>query len=166
MKGKGLRSFIEEVKQIPGVVDASSMRYDVKAPTGFGGLNWPSQKPGEEIQFGNLEVHYGLLELFQYKLKEGRTFSREFSSEDSKIIFNESAVAAMGLNDPIGKTISLYGKDCEIIGVAKDFHFESLHKKVKPCFFKLTSDTFPIAWNVVVKIKAGIINPLKSLRSE
>jgi ABC-type antimicrobial peptide transport system permease subunit len=83
---------------------------------------------------------------------KGRSFSREFGTETSGIIFNEAAIAAMGLKDPVGQTISLWGKDRRIIGVAKDFHFESLYEKVKPLFFILTpqyADTF------MIKLSAG-----------
>lgn len=155
LKGDGLKTFLTEIRKIPGVVSASSMRYDMKAPTGFGDLSWPGQQPGEKIQFGNLEINYDLLELFKFEIKEGRSFSSIHSGEVSKIIFNESAIAAMRLKEPIGKMVSLYGKDHEIIGIVKDFHFESLHEKIKPSFFKLTPDNLPIPWNVVVKLKAG-----------
>lgn len=156
LRGNGLTTFLNEVKEIPGVVAASGMRYDMKAPTGFDGLGWPGQQAGEDIQFADLEVTYGLLELFQYRLKEGRSFSDSRNNEESKIIFNESAIEAMRLKEPVGKIVSLYGKNFEIIGVVKDFHFESLHEKVKPCFFKLTPADLPIPWNVVVKIRAGM----------
>ncbi|MGC4232029.1 MAG: ABC transporter permease [Niabella sp.] len=156
LKGNGLTIFLNEVKKIPGVVAASGMRYDMKAPTGFGGLGWPGQQAGEDIKFADLEVTYDLLELFQYQLKEGRSFSGNRSGEDSKIILNESAIEAMRLKEPVGKTVSLYGKNFEIIGVTKDFHFESLHEKVKPCFFRLTPPQLSIPWNVVVKIRAGM----------
>ena len=41
----------------------------------------------------------------------------------------------MGLKDPIGKTVSIWGEDRQIIGVTKDFHFESLYENIRPCFF-------------------------------
>ena len=155
LKGEGLKTFLEGVKNIPGVAGASSMRYDLKAPTGFGGLSWPGKSPDEEITFGNLEINYDLIKLFGYQIAEGRAFSKQFSDEDSKLIFNQAAIAAMRLKDPIGKTVSLYGKDFQIVGVVRDFHFESLHEKIKPCFFKLTPENLPVNWNIVVKIKSG-----------
>jgi hypothetical protein len=58
----------------------------------------------------------------------------------------------MGLTAPIGKTIKLWGEDREIIGVTKNFHFESFHEEVKPLFFKLTPDD---ALNIMIKIAPG-----------
>ena len=73
----------------------------------------------------------------------------------------------MGLTDPIGKTVKLWGEDKEIVGVVKDFHFESFHQKVKPLFFYLQPGN---AWNIMVKIKAGksreAINRLQQLYSD
>jgi ABC-type antimicrobial peptide transport system permease subunit len=57
----------------------------------------------------------------------------------------------MGLKNPVGKTVSLWGHKNIIIGVVKDFHFESLYKKVGPLFFYYS----PKNNDLLVKIKAG-----------
>ena len=69
------------------------------------------------------------MEMLGFKMAEGRTFSKRFGSDSSKIIFNETAIAAMGLKNPIGKTIKVWGKNYQIIGVAKDFHLNPYMKK-------------------------------------
>jgi len=66
----------------------------------------------------------------------GRSYSDHYGTEKNHIVLNEAAVAAAGLKNPVGKTIHLWGEDRQIIGVTKDFHFQSLHEKVKPCFFR------------------------------
>ena len=58
----------------------------------------------------------------------------------------------MGLNDPIGKTFNLWGKDYRIIGITTNFHFESLHEKVKPLFFKLDPEE---AERIMVRLEPG-----------
>jgi putative ABC transport system permease protein len=85
-------------------------------------------------------------------MKEGRSFSKEYNTEGAKIIFNEAAIAAMGIKDPVGKTVRLWGEEKEIIGVVKNFHFESLYESVKPCFLQLAHGST----NILVKIKAGM----------
>jgi putative ABC transport system permease protein len=57
----------------------------------------------------------------------------------------------MGLKDPVGKTVRFWGRDRQIVGVVKDFNFESLYEPVKPCFFQM----YPIMPNVMVKIQSG-----------
>ena len=81
----------------------------------------------------------------------GRAFSEDFGAEQSKIIFNETAISRMGLVDPIGQTIKRGRRSFQIIGVVKDFHFESLYEEIKPCFFTLTSH----GDNIMVKIVGG-----------
>ena len=56
---------------------------------------------------------------------------------NSKIIFNEAAIKVMGLKDPVGKIVKHYSGEKEIIGVVKNFHFESLHEVVKPLLFRI-----------------------------
>jgi ABC-type lipoprotein release transport system permease subunit len=87
-------------------------------------------------------------------MKEGRSFSREFGSDSSAIVFNEAAIHAMGLKDPVGRVINLWGRfHLTIIGVTKNFHFESLHDNVKPAFFWIRPQ-----WTkyIMVRIKAGM----------
>ena len=82
----------------------------------------------------------------------GRSFSRDFGADTSKIIFNEAAIEIMGLNDPVGKVVRLWGTDLEIIGVTKNFHFQSLHENVKPIFIRLQPKNTLI---MMAKIEAG-----------
>jgi ABC-type antimicrobial peptide transport system permease subunit len=57
----------------------------------------------------------------------------------------------MGLKDPVGKTIRFWDHDRKIVGVAKDFNFESLYENVKPCFFWV----HPFTRNVVVRVRGA-----------
>jgi ABC-type transport system, involved in lipoprotein release, permease component len=86
-------------------------------------------------------------------MSEGRTFSEEFGADSTKIIFNEAAIRVMGLKDPIGKTIRLWDQyDMQIIGVVKDFHFQSLHDVVNPLFFRLNPRN---SWNIMVRVNGS-----------
>jgi putative ABC transport system permease protein len=59
----------------------------------------------------------------------------------------------MGLKDPVGKTVKLWEEyNMEIIGVVKDFHFQSLHDVVNPLFFALTPEN---TWNVMIRLEGG-----------
>ncbi|MEM1134294.1 MAG: ABC transporter permease [Bacteroidota bacterium] len=149
---EGLEIFLAEIKKISGVVHASNFANDLTGKHGStSGLNWEGKNPDESISFGNLEVGYDLIELLEIEVVAGRTFSSQFNSERSKIIFNESAVKAMGLENPVGKTVKLWGEDRQIIGIVKDFHFESLYKEIRPCFLQL----YPISNQTLVRIKVG-----------
>src|SRR5258706_3567917 len=93
-----------------------------------------------------------MLELLSVKMKEGRAFSREFSGDTSKIIINEAGIDAMGLKNPVGKIFKLWGTDMEIIGIAKNFNFRSLHENVKPFFFRLMPKEPAV---IMLRVEAG-----------
>ncbi len=149
-----LEAFLAQVKQIPGVVNASSMGHDlIGRQNNTSGLQWEGKNPDDLILFENVRSNYDLLETMNIELKEGRAFSRAYGSDTNKIIFNEAAIAVMNLEDPIGKSIRLWGRyDREIIGVVKDFNFQSLHENVNPLFFQLTPTN---TWNAMIRVAAG-----------
>jgi predicted lysophospholipase L1 biosynthesis ABC-type transport system permease subunit len=97
-------------------------------------------------------ANYELIETLAIEMAEGRPFSKAFSADSSGVIFNETAIATMGLQDPIGKVVNIWGEDKTIIGVVKDFHFESLHEAVKPLFFRLNPHQ---TLSVVAKVTSG-----------
>jgi ABC-type antimicrobial peptide transport system permease subunit len=145
-----LEPFLAEVKNTPGVAGASIMGYSMGRPNGStGGLEWKGKT--ERVEFTNLEVGYDLIELLNIPIQQGRSFSREFSREKSKIILNEMAVERMGLANPVGEVVKLWGEEHEVIGIVENFHMESLYEEVKPCFLHLVPDN----GNIVVKIQAG-----------
>jgi putative ABC transport system permease protein len=140
---------------MPEVVNASSIGHNmVKSGNYTTGLFWEGKNPNEILRFEIMYVDFDMIETLGIEMKEGRSFSREFGSDSSAIVFNEAAIHAMGLKDPIGKAINLWGRfNLTIIGVTKDFHFESLHDNVKPAFFWIRPQ-----WTkyIMVRIKAGM----------
>lgn len=144
-------SFVNEVRDIRGVINAGSHAHNLTGDHGgISGFEWPGKDPSQDISFANLEMGNGFLQTVGIKIKEGRNFSDNANAQN-EIIFNESAIKNMGLKDPVGKTVKFWGMEKQIVGVAEDFNFESLYETVKPCFLQM----FPIAPNIVVKIKAG-----------
>ncbi|MEP2511355.1 MAG: ABC transporter permease, partial [Reichenbachiella sp.] len=151
---KNVDTFLEQLKSIPGIVSATSTGHILLyRNNNTSGLDWEGKDPDAKILFENVRTNYDLFKTLDIKFKEGRPFSREFSTDTTKIIFNEAAIKVMNLEDPIGKTITLWGENkMEIIGVVKDFHFQSLHNEVKPLFFQLTPEN---TWYVMARIQAG-----------
>ncbi len=96
------------------------------------GVTWEGKNPDETMLFHMLSVDHGYQDVFKMDLKEGRFFSDDIPSDSLAVVVNEKTIEVMGLEDPIGKTISFYGFDVRIIGILKDFHFKSLHTKIEP----------------------------------
>mgnify|MGYP001793987016 CR=1 FL=1 len=152
---ENLETFLNEVKAIPGVVNASSSGHNfIGRNNNTSGLNWEGKNPDDKILFEYVWVNHGFLETMNVEIIEGRSFLRDSPSDTAKIIFNEAAIKVMGYEEePIGRVIRMWDEiDLEIVGVAKDFHFQSLHNTVEPLFFRLMPE---YTWNVMVRLEAG-----------
>jgi ABC-type lipoprotein release transport system permease subunit len=147
--------FIEKLKGIPGVVNCGLSAHSFTESGSFTtGIKWEGKDPDVAVRFANATVYYDLIETLGIQIKSGRSFSRAFSAEGSNVLFNEKAIEVMGLNDedPIGMTVKVWGEQKTIIGVVKDFHFQSLHEEVQPMFFRFDTSFLPL---FMVKIAAG-----------
>ena len=142
-------SFVSELQNIPGVLNAGSHYHNLTGDHGaIGGLKWPGKDPSLNIDFANIEIGQNFLQTIGIKLKAGRYFSQNM---DHEIIMNETAIKAMGLKDPLGTVVRFWDEKREIIGVTADFNFESLYQPVKPAFFRC----YPVANWVSVRLQAG-----------
>ena len=151
--GAGLEVFLSELKRIPGVVQAAGLGGDFLGENSFTiGLDWPGKSADETITFANLGGTTDLIETLGIGIADGRTFSGEFGTDSMALIFNETAISAMRLKNPLGQTVQLWGKPHHIIGVVQDFHLKSLHEAVKPAFFRLVPQQ---TTEIMVQLEAG-----------
>jgi ABC-type antimicrobial peptide transport system permease subunit len=150
-----METFLQKLKNVPGVINASNFWHNIVGQTGStSGVDWEGKEPGFNIRFGCISAGYDYMETLGIELKEGRTFSRNYGREKSKIIFNEAAINAMDLKgNIIGQTIRLWGEEREIIGVAEDFHYKSLYDRIHPLYITLSLEKQ--SSNILVKIQSG-----------
>lgn len=116
------------------------------------GVSWP----GKTLEQGNIEFSllwtaHNFIDVFDVPLKEG-SYYREGSTDTFNIVLNEKAVEIMGIKDPVGKSIQLWRKPRQIIGVLKDFHNRSLYEPIQPAVFLLDPNN---AGMMFVKLEAG-----------
>ncbi|WP_234573181.1 ABC transporter permease [Rhodohalobacter sp. 614A] len=131
-------SFQNRLKTIPEVINVSRASASFMGRnSNTSGLDWPGKDPETLILFENVGVDYGLIETMGFELLSGRTHSEEFGADSSRIVINETAAAVMGLGNPVGELITLWDEETEIIGVVKDFHFQTLRSEIAPLFFRL-----------------------------
>ena len=148
-----LETFLFELEKIPGVLQASSIAQSMVGGGNTTGLSWEGKDPEQRTPFAIRPVNYDVIEMLDLEIVQGRSFSKEFSGDTSRIILNEAGIEAMGLKDPVGKGVIL-GEDVklQIVGVVKNFHFESLHSEVSPMFFVLKPQ---YTEKIIVKIEGG-----------
>ncbi|MDN5216483.1 ABC transporter permease [Fulvivirgaceae bacterium BMA12] len=149
----GFEVFLSELKNTPGVVNASTIAGNIMKQINLNaGYSWQGSTPEDgEIVFPSPEVNYNFIETLGIELKEGRSFSHEYSNEFSKLVINEAAAKMIGFKDPIGKYVKRNQREMQIIGVVKNFHYTSLHESIRPVFFRYG----PNGRTVMVKIKNG-----------
>lgn len=101
------------------------------------------RKPGldEDHIIGVYFADHDHFDVLGFELAKGRSFSRDFPSDSTAILVNEAVVDEMGWEEPIGeKLISFNGPqpmELEVVGVLKNFNFESLREKVRPILIRL-----------------------------
>ena len=143
-------AFLHKIQQIPGIEMASSMIGNlIGNEFGARGSIVVGDKSIPAHSFG---VNYGMIETLGITVKEGRSFSKNFGATNSQLIVNEAAVEALGLKNPVGTVIKGENNIAEIVGVVKNFHFQSLHEKIMPMQFHLDNYT---ASTIVARIKSG-----------
>jgi ABC-type antimicrobial peptide transport system permease subunit len=149
-------SFLTQLKTLPGVLNASSIQQKIILPAmlpGNGsGVRWDGKNADDKIRFFKMPVNFDLIETIGIEMATGRSFSRKYGTETSKIILNEAAVKAMDISDPIGKTIMFGNTERQIIGVTKNFHFNSLHEAIRPFILYLSPQETML---IMAKISAG-----------
>lgn len=124
---------VEEFKRVRGVTHVSRGSMTFTSPNSRGtDVHWPGKKTGEEIFFNFITSDHDIIQTMGITMKEGRAFSKDFATDTSAFIVNEEAVRRMGLVDPVGQVIETGGIKGPIVGVTRDFHFESMHNPIGP----------------------------------
>jgi ABC-type antimicrobial peptide transport system permease subunit len=102
------------------------------------GINWKGKQPNEEKPFWILHTDYNLASTYKIELSQGRFFSEQFPTDQTNaFVINEAAAKSMSLKSPLNEEIQVWGRKGKIIGVAKDFHFDSFHTAIEPLIMQI-----------------------------
>ena len=138
-------AFIKELAAIPGVegVTASGALPSTTIGSTIFLPEGASTQETNVMSFYNTDWDYA--KALNLTMVEGRYFSRDFASDSGAIVINETAAKSFGFKAPIvGRKIIMNGSvHVTIIGVVKDFHFESLHSKINPLVLSLDRSNPP-----------------------
>jgi putative ABC transport system permease protein len=96
--------------------------------------------PADRIDVAGNWVERDFTRTFGLEIVAGRDFSADFPADTlGALLVNEAAVAAFGWDEPLGKAVTFhFGEETvegHVVGVVKDFHFESLHGPIRPLVF-------------------------------
>lgn len=95
----------------------------------------------DKLNMEGISVDYDFIELLNIKVKQGRSFSRQYNDADS-IVINETAARQLNWENPVGKSLDFNGKKWVIIAVVKDFIYRDIHFKMDPIMFYMEPKKF------------------------
>ena len=108
----------------------------------------------ETAAMTHIQITPDFLDVMGIQLTAGRDFSKRFLTDvGTSYIANETMVKTRGWKDPVGRRIALGQLNGRVIGVAKDFHFKSLHNSVEPFAMHQFNDNFQ---NVPAEVRAAV----------
>ncbi|MEM9674753.1 MAG: ABC transporter permease [Cyclobacteriaceae bacterium] len=101
----------------------------------------------QDVMVSTYHVDYDHLPTMDIELLEGRNFSPDFPTDTIALLLNEAAVRAFNLDDPLGEEIQYFGGSeygqstyFKVVGVFKDFNFETLKNNIRPLALMLSTD--------------------------
>ena len=160
---KQWNAFRDELKQVRGVEQVAATTA-MPGQQNFFGVSFSVPGSKEPMTGRGIIVDEGYASTLNLELLKGRFFSKDFGSDSLALVLNEKAVADLGLKNPLGAQLTtnddgLTKKDgtpnmYTVVGVLKDFHFQSLHQQIAPLVF-INNAKFAFASpNTAVRLQA------------
>jgi putative ABC transport system permease protein len=150
-----MQRYRNELRNIPGVVEVSGM-----APAFTDGWNrYGFSVAGEDKDAFIYYVDAHFINTMGMELVAGRNFSEDSPSERTDaVIINQALAVSMGWEDPVGELLPWKGAEhpSEVIGVVKDFHFQSLEAPIQPMVLHMDPEHGGIN-SILIKIEDGMI---------
>jgi len=137
-------AFKQELLREPGIVSVSAGSQN---PLSIGQntmIDFDGKDPDDTTLYNIISTEIGFVETMGIEMTGGRVFSEAFGADSSNYVVNEQTVEAMGMEDPIGQRLTLWGDEGTIVGIMKDFHMRSLYRPIDPVIFRLNHESAQI----------------------
>ena len=156
---KNFQTFRQELEKQPGIKAVTCAQSDpLEVGSSTQGVSWPGKDTTQLILFSQNAVSYNYIKTMGIKLLDGRDFSAAYSTDTSNYLINEATARKMGYKEPVGKEMTMWQRKGKIIGLMKDFHYNSLHTAIEPLIVHLqrsNGDTTNNWGSVLVRTQAG-----------
>jgi putative ABC transport system permease protein len=149
-----------ELLQYPGILAASAVSNVPGERFNQNPVHWPSDSAGRQVEVSEARVDPDFFQTLGIEIAAGRGFSKEYPSDvENAFMLNETAARQFGWENAVGQELIWYDDEvtrrAAVIGVVKDFHFQSLHKNIEPLLFQVMPSEFNY---LLVKISAGQVS--------
>ena len=133
----------------PSIISTTWLGHSLNSS--MGSRTYISYDGSPEHLVENIYIDYDLFKTLDMTLVAGREYNRDFSTDAKEsILVNEALIQQFGIEDPVGKTINRGTSWSQtIIGVVRDFHFSSLHRKIAPAIMPLSTGQ----WSLWIRIR-------------
>jgi len=145
-----MKSFKNAVRYIPGVINITVSTAVPGRNNNNSGYMMDGRK-GETFQMQTNYIDYDYLSTYGMTIESGRTFRESFTTDEQSCMVNETAVKDFGIED-LEKTRFILpngsesGNLLQVIGVVKNFNFESLHNPIGPYIFCIKNDNMQFGY--------------------
>ena len=171
--GNNKDAFKEEISKLSGIKDATYAGFlpvanSSRTDNSFSKEAVMDSKNGLNMQVWDIDDRY--INLLGMEMVQGRNFSKDFATDSTGIIINEAAAKTLGYDNPVGK--KLYTSfnlnegskqiSYNIIGVVKNFHYESLRENVGPLCFRYGKSDWAVAFKVNTADVKNLVNTVES----
>jgi putative ABC transport system permease protein len=167
-----IEAFKNEVKKISGVIGATYAGYLPVANSSRNDNTFSKEATMDSrTSFGmqSWAIDYDYIPVMGMQIIKGRNFSKDFGGDSASVIINEKTAELLGYDNPIGKSIyeatpgqeGIAPKAYEIIGVVRNFNFESLHQQVGPLCFRLGKSSWDMAFKVTTVHLQNLISQVE-----
>ncbi|MCF8243886.1 MAG: ABC transporter permease [Saprospiraceae bacterium] len=149
---RGIKQALANKPEVMGV-SASNMSITNMQSTHSGSIDYDGKPDDFVPAVSQASVDEDFSELLKLPLADGRWFRPNNEADLNNVLLNESAVRLFNLKEPVvGQKFSFQGREGQVIGVVKDFNYQSLRRKIEPM---VLSNYPPSNGNVMVKTAAG-----------
>ena len=163
--GKNESNYKEQLLKDPRIVNVTVSTYKPAGPSySNNALAYPDGKENQIMRTVEYRIDEQYIPTLGIQMAAGRNFSKEFVTDSSAMLINETAAKAFGwTNNAIGQRIIRQNSDrgknfaYTVIGVVKDFNFKSLHEPVTPLLMVLQPE-----WGLIIKAKTADMKGLLS----
>jgi len=153
--GNNFQGFLDRIESHPNISIVTAGQSPPYYEDYKTNIDW-STKDSESIGLIRYSICLNtFLDLFEMQIVKGRGYSDDFGTDMNKYIINEKAASMLGFDDPIGKSLTMWNRTGEIIGVVKDFHHVSLHREILPHVFNIHPSNFNAIRFIFIKLDSG-----------
>jgi putative ABC transport system permease protein len=139
---KNINVFRDELLNMPGVSSVAKAS-TLPGNQNFFGITYQPVGSNKPVTGRGIQVDENYAKLLNLEMAKGRFFSKEFGSDTLGVVLNETAIAELGLKNPIGTRLTSPDQNTPgfpptvftVVGVVRDFYYQSLHQKINPLIF-------------------------------